>query len=87
VLALAGSAAADSVRQDGTGAVYEAFDELPRALAAARDRFPALREHCRQVHAARFTARSWAAAMDVVYREAVQSAANRRTADPAEAAC
>lgn len=85
VLALAGSAAADSVRRDGTGAVYEAFDELPRALAAARDRFPTLREHCRQVHAARYTARSWAAAMDVVYREALQSAASPRAA--AEASC
>lgn len=79
VLALAGSAAGDSVRRDGTGAVFDAFDDMPRALALARDRFTALREHCRQVHAARYTARAWMTAVEVVYQEAIRSAAESRS--------
>ncbi|WP_127360607.1 glycosyltransferase family 4 protein [Actinacidiphila soli] len=87
VLARAGSAAADSVCRDGTGAVYRGDDDLPGALATARERFPLLREHCRHVHAARFTAKSWIRAMDAVYREAVRSWASSWTPDSAEPAC
>lgn len=87
VLARAGSAAADSVRQDGTGAVYGRDDDLPGALAAARERFPSLRDHCRHVHAARFTARSWTAAMEAVYRQAVVSRVSPWAHDSAGSAC
>ncbi|MFE9773390.1 glycosyltransferase family 4 protein [Streptomyces sp. NPDC005931] len=74
VLALAGSAAADSVVRDGSGAVYRDADELPRALAAARELFPSLREHCRNVHAERYAASSWTTAMASVYAGAVRQA-------------
>ncbi|MEU6706677.1 glycosyltransferase family 4 protein [Streptomyces wuyuanensis] len=74
VLALAGSAAADSVRRDGTGSVYGRSDELPYALAAARERFPLLRERCRRVHAERYSARSWTAGMEAVYAQALSRA-------------
>lgn len=79
VLALSGSAAADSVLRDGTGAVYRGAGDLPHALTAARDLFPALREHCREVHAERYAAASWTAAMAAVYESAVQQAAHRRS--------
>ncbi|WP_327190133.1 glycosyltransferase family 4 protein [Streptomyces xinghaiensis] len=84
VLALAGSAAADSVRRDGTGAVYGASGELPHALVTARERFPLLREHCRRVHAERYSARSWAAGIEAVYAQALARAASRPAAAVAE---
>lgn len=74
VLALAGSAAADSVLRQGTGAVYQDAGELPRSLTAALGRFPALREHCRTVHAESYAAPSWTAAMTDVYTQAVEDA-------------
>lgn len=87
VLALAGSAAADSVRRDGPGAVYSGNDELPHALSAARRHFPTLRDHCRRVHAERYTARSWTAGIEAVYTKAVEQAAGGRPAGAAEPAC
>ncbi|MGW1882567.1 glycosyltransferase family 4 protein [Streptomyces sp. NPDC001970] len=87
VLALTGSAAADGVLRHGTGAVYSSADELPQALSAARERFPALREHCRRVHAEHYTARSWTAAMTAVYAHAVESVMGPRSVGVAEAAC
>jgi glycosyltransferase involved in cell wall biosynthesis len=87
VLALAGSAAADSVLRHGTGAVYNRAGELPHALAAAHKHFPALREHCRRVHAELYAAPSWAATMASVYAQAIECAAGRRGTDISEAAC
>ncbi|MHC5704848.1 glycosyltransferase family 4 protein [Streptomyces sp. PKU-MA01144] len=86
VLALTGSAAADSVRRDGTGAVYGDAGDLPQALATARERFPALREHCRRMHAERYSARSWTAGIQAVYAQAMAQAAGRPAA-PLEPAC
>ncbi|WP_329368219.1 glycosyltransferase family 4 protein [Streptomyces sp. NBC_01483] len=76
VLARAGSSAGDSVRQEGTGALYHTDNELPRALLNARTVFPRIRNHCRSVYAERYTARSWNAAMSMVYLQA----ANHREA-------
>lgn len=87
VLALAGSAAADSVRRDGTGAVYGGCAELPHALTTARERFPLLRERCRRAHAEQYSVRSWTAAMEAVYAQAQAHAADRRSAGAAEQAC
>ncbi|MEV1051972.1 glycosyltransferase family 4 protein [Streptomyces sp. NPDC049887] len=86
VLALAGSAAADSVRGDGTGAVYDGPGDLPHVLATARERFPRLREHCRRVHAERYSARSWTAAMESVYAQALAHTPLLRPAGVAERA-
>lgn len=83
VLALAGSAAADSVRRDGTGSVYGGAGELPHALAAACEYFPRLREHCRRVHAERYSVRSWTGGMAAVYAQA----AGRPAAGVPEPAC
>ncbi|GAB2727991.1 glycosyltransferase family 4 protein [Streptomyces bullii] len=77
VLALAGSATADSVRQTGTGAVYTEH-RLPQALSEARSRFPGLRVRCLQTHARFFTRQSWTDAMATVYASAVRQAAHRR---------
>lgn len=74
VLALAGSAAADGVLSEGTGAVYQRSDKLPDALAAARESFPALRRRCRQVHAERYTPEAWAMAMVTVYAQVLRDA-------------
>ncbi|WP_307031231.1 glycosyltransferase family 4 protein [Streptomyces canus] len=87
VLALAGSAAADSVLRHGTGAVYKGAHELPHALTAAHERFPALRERCRRVHAERYAAPSWTATMASVYAQAIECATGPRRIDIAEAAC
>lgn len=79
VLALAGSATADSINRDGPGAVYDSNDQLAQALSTARGRFIELREHCRRVHAQRYSKRSWTIAMEAVYASAVQRAAHRQT--------
>jgi glycosyltransferase involved in cell wall biosynthesis len=68
VLAFAGSAAAESVRQHGTGAVVRWDEPLAPALAAASARFPGLRAHCREVFDRHFTARAWVHAIESVYR-------------------
>ncbi|WUH89643.1 glycosyltransferase family 4 protein [Streptomyces sp. NBC_00433] len=78
VLALAGSGAADSVRRDGTGAVYRNADDLARVLAVAAGNFPRLREHCRRVHAERYSVRSWTEAMVTVYAQAIGHAPGPR---------
>ncbi|MCQ4079687.1 glycosyltransferase family 4 protein [Streptomyces sp. RB6PN25] len=80
VLALAGTGAADSVARDGTGAVYHNADDLPRILTAAGRTFPGLREHCRRVHAERYSVRSWTQAMVTVYSQAIGHAAGPREA-------
>ncbi|MFJ8076235.1 glycosyltransferase family 4 protein [Streptomyces sp. NPDC096176] len=87
VLALEGSAAADSVRRDATGAVYGGAAELPHALAAARERFPLLRERCRRVHAERYSVRSWTVGIEAVYAQALAQAARRPAAGVAEPSC
>jgi len=74
VLALSGSSAADSVRLEGTGAVYDSNAELPRALTAAEQRFPALKDHCRQVYAERYSRRAWADKMTAVYAQVTEAA-------------
>jgi glycosyltransferase involved in cell wall biosynthesis len=71
ILARAGTSAADRVRREGTGVLYNTADDLPRALRDARTVFPGLREHCRRVYAERYTASTWSAAMSAVYRQAV----------------
>lgn len=88
VLALAGSAAADSVLRDGTGAVYGCANGLAHALAAAGERFPALRERCRRVHDHRYSVRSWTAAITSVYMQAAgQRFACQDTTEPARTPC
>lgn len=86
VLALSGSSAAQDVLRYGTGAVYSRTDDLHRALEAARETFPALREHCFRVHADHFSAPSWVARVETVYaRAAEEAAARRREARPGRA--
>ncbi|WP_051371613.1 glycosyltransferase family 4 protein, partial [Streptomyces sp. 142MFCol3.1] len=77
VLALAGSAAADSVRAEGTGALYSSAAQLPLALRSAREHFPGLRERCRRVHAERYGVRAWTTATQAVYAQALGRAAER----------
>ncbi|WP_351233384.1 glycosyltransferase family 4 protein [Streptomyces sp. NPDC002133] len=87
VLALSGSAAADSVRRDGTGAVYRGADELPHALTSARMHFPGLREHCRRTHADRYSVRRWTAGVEAVYAQAMNQSAGLQPASVTEAVC
>lgn len=77
VLALEGSATADSIHRIGTGAVYTDH-ELPQALSAARTHFPQLRSRCLEMHARYYTRQSWTDAMAAVYGSAVQQAAQRQ---------
>jgi glycosyltransferase involved in cell wall biosynthesis len=78
VLALAGSAAADAVHRDGTGAVYSRTDHLPAVLADAGRRFPAMRSHCRRTQHRCHTPGSWAAAMVSVYEQAARHRQERQ---------
>ena len=45
--------------------------ELPVLLERAAESFPALREHCRSVHAARFTAEAWLRDVESIYARAM----------------
>lgn len=67
VLAFEGSAAPRVVRADGTGTVTGWDAPLPAALDAADRIFPALREHCRGVHAKRYGEAAWAERVERLY--------------------
>lgn len=71
VLAFPGSAVADAVREHGTGALVGWDEPLEGALSAARERFPALRPHCRTVFERHYTERRWTARITDVYAAAV----------------
>ncbi|MEU6389807.1 glycosyltransferase [Streptomyces sp. NPDC046939] len=74
VLAFEGSAAPRTVRADGTGTVTGWDAPLAAALDAADRIFPALREHCRGVHAKRYGEAAWAERVERLYDELTATA-------------
>ncbi|WP_329318643.1 glycosyltransferase family 4 protein [Streptomyces sp. NBC_01262] len=75
VLAFSGSAVADAVLTQHTGAVVGWDEPLDRALSLAAERFPALRHHCQSVFERYYTEPGWTAGIEKVYGAAVASRA------------
>ncbi|MFD9130433.1 glycosyltransferase [Kitasatospora sp. NPDC059571] len=82
VLAFEGSSVAESVRARGTGAVLGWDDPLAPVLATARERFPALRAHCRRVFEENFTEATWVRSVEDLYRGVLQAAPGRPEPEP-----
>jgi glycosyltransferase involved in cell wall biosynthesis len=76
VLAFRGSAVADAVRAQGTGAVVGWDEPMGAVLADAEERFPALRHHCRKVFEQRYTEAVWTARIEEVYSVAISARAD-----------
>jgi glycosyltransferase involved in cell wall biosynthesis len=71
VLAFAGSAVADSVREQGTGTVVHWNEPLGAVLRRAAECFPSLRPHCRDVFLRHYTEQVWAERIEAVYAAAL----------------
>lgn len=62
--------AGHSVTELGVG-LAGGRDKLPDLLARAAESFPTLREHCRAVHADRFTPDAWLSQVEAIYARAM----------------
>lgn len=82
VVAFPGSAVAEAVRTQETGMVVSWEEPLGPALAAADERFPTLRSHCRRVFERHYTEQSWVSATEAVYSAAIAARAGATGATP-----
>ncbi|MEU0219479.1 glycosyltransferase, partial [Streptomyces sp. NPDC006265] len=78
VLAFTGSAVADSVREQGTGAVVDWNEPLDVALRRAAECFPSLHPRCREVFLRHYTQQVWAERIEAVYAAALAHRADAR---------
>jgi glycosyltransferase involved in cell wall biosynthesis len=71
VIAYEPNAAADLVRQDGTGMAVTWDQPLMTLLDAARESFPALSNHCRDVFASKYSPARYVRGLEAVYADAI----------------
>lgn len=71
VIAYQPNAAADLVRKDGTGMAVTWNQPLEALLTSARESFPALRSHCRDVFESTYSPASYVQGLEAVYADAI----------------